>query len=83
LFPLLRDLVDDAVLISDDAVKASMRRLVTANKMIAEPSGALALAAALAIADEKRGPSVCIVTGGSIDPRKLATILGDTQRVEA
>ncbi len=77
MFPLLRDLVDDAVLVSDDAVKASMRQLVTGNKMIAEPSGALALAAALAIPEEKRGLSVCIVTGGSIDPRKLVAILGD------
>lgn len=83
MFPLLRDLVDDTVLVSDDAVKASMRRLATSNKMIAEPSGALALAAALAIGHEKRGLSVCIVTGGSIDPRKLAAILGDVQRVEA
>ncbi|MEE9131485.1 MAG: pyridoxal-phosphate dependent enzyme [Phycisphaerales bacterium] len=83
MFPLLRDLVDDAVLVSDDAVKASMRRLATANKMITEPSGALALAAALAIGEEKRGLSVCIVTGGSIDPRKLAAILGDVQHVEA
>ena len=82
MFPLLRDLVDDAVLVSDDAVKSSMRRLVTGNKMIAEPSGALALAAALAIGEEKRGLSVCIVTGGSIDPRKLVAILGDVQRVE-
>ena len=82
MFPLLRDLVDDAVLVSDDAVKASMRRLVTANKMSAEPSGALALAAALAIPEEKRGLSVCIVTGGSIDPRNLAAILGDVQGVE-
>ena len=77
MFPLLRDLVDDAVLVSDDAVKASMRRLATNNKMIAEPSGALALAAALAIPEEKRGLSICIVTGGSIDPRKLTAILGD------
>ena len=83
MFPLLRDLVDDAVLVSDDAVKASMRRLVTGNKMIAEPAGALALAAALVIPEEKRGLSVCVVTGGSIDPRKLVAILGDDQRVEA
>ncbi|MCH8315267.1 MAG: pyridoxal-phosphate dependent enzyme [Planctomycetes bacterium] len=82
MFPLLRDLVDDAVLVSDDAVKASMRRLAFDNKMVAEPSGALALAAALAIGHEKRGLSVCIVTGGSIDPRKLVAILGDVQRVE-
>ncbi len=77
MFPLLRDLVDDAVLVSDDAVKAAMRELVTGSKMIAEPSGALALAAALAIPDKTRGLSVCIVTGGSIDPRKLVAILGD------
>ncbi|MEE8153564.1 MAG: threonine/serine dehydratase [Phycisphaerales bacterium] len=83
MFPLLRDLVDDAVLVSEDAVKEAMRRLATANKMIAEPSGALALAAALAIPDEKRGLSVCILTGGSIDPLKLAAILGDVKRVEA
>ncbi len=83
MFPLLRDLVDEAVLVSDDAVKASMRRLATANKIIAEPSGALALAAALANPDEKRGLSVCILTGGSIDPLKLAAILGDVKRVEA
>ncbi len=77
MFPLLRDLVDEVVLVSEDAVKEAMRRLATANKMIAEPSGALALAAALAIPEEERGLSVCIVTGGSIDPRKLAAILED------
>ncbi len=77
MFPLLRDLVDESVLVSDDAVKAAMRRLAFSNKMIAEPSGALAVAAALAIDQQKRGLSVCIVTGGSIDPQKLAAILGD------
>ena len=77
MFPLLRDLVDESVLVSDDAVKAAMRRLAFGNKMIAEPSGALAVAAALAMSEEKRGLCVCIVTGGSIDAEKLAAILGD------
>jgi len=75
MFPLLRDLVDDAVLVSDDAVKAAMRRLASGNKMVAEPSGALALAAALATLGPHHGPAVCIVTGGSIDPQMLAAIL--------
>ncbi len=75
MFPLLRDLVDDAVLVSDDAVKAAMRRLAAGNKMVAEPSGALALAAALATLGPHHGPAVCIVTGGSIDPEMLAAIL--------
>ena len=77
MFPLLRDLVDESVLVLDDAVKAAMRRLAFGNKMIAEPSGALAVAAAMAIDEEKRGLCVCIVTGGSIDAQKLAAILGD------
>ena len=75
MFPLLRDLVDDVVLVSDDAVKAAVRRLAVRNKMVAEPSGALALAAALATLGAHHGPAVCIVTGGSIDPAQLAAIL--------
>jgi threonine dehydratase len=41
---------------------------------VAEGAGALALAAALA---EKGGSGnvVCVVSGGNIDPAKLATIL--------
>jgi threonine dehydratase len=42
---------------------------------VAEPSGALALAAALARPPDRRGPAVCLVTGGSIDPEILAAIL--------
>jgi len=45
------------------------------DKLVAEGSGALALAAALAFPAESRGRSVAIVTGGSIDARKLASIL--------
>ena len=78
MFPLLRDLVDESVLVCDDAVKAAMRRLAFGNKMIAEPSGALALAAALSMDEARRRLSVCIVTGGSIDAEKLSAILSQT-----
>ena len=76
MFPLLRDLVDESVLVSDDEVRRCVARLATRNKMVAEPSGALALAAALREPEAAdREPTVCIVTGGSIDPEKLAAIL--------
>ena len=75
MFPLLRHLVDDAVLVPEDEVVATVRRLALGENIVAEPSGALALAAALAVAPEKRGSTVCLVTGGSIDPHKLAEIL--------
>ena len=78
MFPLLRDLVDEAVLVPDDAVIETVRRLATRDKIVAEPSGALALAAALSDHAHHHGPAVCIVTGGSIDPDKLAAILTAT-----
>ena len=77
MFPLLRELVDDAILVSDDEVRATVYRLAVRQKMVAEPSGALALAAALSTPPEERGTTACIVTGGSIDPDALAAILTD------
>jgi threonine dehydratase len=52
-----------------------VRRLALQDKIVAEPSGALALAAALMVPAERRGTSACLVTGGSIDPEKLVAIL--------
>lgn len=77
LFPLLRDLVDDAVLVSEEEVRAAVRVLALEAHVIAEGSGALALAAALRTPVEERGLTVCPVTGGSIDAAKLAAILTD------
>jgi threonine dehydratase len=75
MFPLLRELADDCILISEDDVKDAIRKLAYGNKVIAEGAGALALAAALQIPLAERGSSVAVVTGGSIDPDKLLPIL--------
>lgn len=75
MFPLLRAIVDRVVLVSDDAVVAAVKQLALGNKLVAEPSGALALAAALAMPASERGLCVCLVTGGSVDGAKLASWL--------
>ena len=75
MYRLLADLADEVILVPDDAVRAGVRRLATRNNMVAEPSGALAVAAALSVPAKERGIAVCIVTGGSIDPELLAAIL--------
>ena len=77
MFPRLHSLVDEARLVSEERVRAVIRALALDNKLVVEGSGALALAAALAEAPAERGRAVCIVTGGSIDPGKLAAILAD------
>jgi threonine dehydratase len=75
MFPLLCDLVDEVMVVPEAAVEAAVRRLALQDKVVAEPAGALALAAALSVPAERRGTSVCLVTGGSIDVEKLAAIL--------
>jgi len=75
MFPLIKQVVDDVVLVSEDAVKSVIKRLAMGNKMVVEGSGALSVAAALAEPPEKRGQTVCILSGGSIDPEELAEIV--------
>jgi threonine dehydratase len=56
----------------------AVRLLATRGHVVAEGAGALPLAAALA-GHGGTGRVVCIVSGGNIDPDRLATILtGDT-----
>ena len=76
LYPILRDVVDDVVLVSEQAVKETIKRLALGNRMIVEGSAALPVAAAFGTPEEQRGVAVCVVTGGSIDTAKLLKILG-------
>jgi threonine dehydratase len=77
VFEVLREVVDDVVLMSDEAAKAAVKRLALRNKLVAEPAAGLGVAAALSIPASERGRSVCIVTGGSINPDLLAEIIND------
>jgi threonine dehydratase len=78
MFPLLRDLADEVVLVTEEEVRAAIRLLASANHLIAEGAGALATAAALKTPVSERGKAVSLVTGGSLDARKLAEILTET-----
>lgn len=72
---LLQDILDDVVVVSEEMIEESIRLLAMENKMVVEGSGALSLAAALSVDKEKRGNTVCILSGGSIDAEKLSKIL--------
>ncbi len=79
LFPLLLESSDASVLVAEADVRAAVRRLATRDRIVAEPSGALALAAALATPPSERGRTVALITGGSIDAAKLAAILAEEE----
>jgi threo-3-hydroxy-L-aspartate ammonia-lyase len=70
-------LVDDIVTVSDQEILAAMRLLATGARLVAEPGGAVAVAAAMFRGDELPSASrtVAILSGGNVDPAFLATTL--------
>jgi len=60
------------VVVSENEVKSAMGRLAINDKLVTEGAGAASLAAALKTPLSTRGTSVCIVSGGSVDPSLLA-----------
>jgi threonine dehydratase len=74
MWPRVRELVDDAFAVPIAETAAAVRLLATRAHVVAEGAGALATAAALA-GRAGLGKVVCIVSGGNIDPAKLAEIL--------
>ena len=75
MFPILREVVDETVLVSEAKVRSTIRRLLLRDRVVVEGSGALAVAAALALPCDRRGRTVALVTGGSIDRDRLVEIL--------
>jgi threonine dehydratase len=73
MYVLLRDLVDDVVIVDEDAIPATIRHLALKNKIVAEGAGALAVAAAMS--NSTTSSAIAIVSGGSIDPKRLAEII--------
>jgi threonine dehydratase len=75
MYRLVRDIVDDVVIVDDEDALAAVRRLALLNKLVAEPAGALAVAAALKHGSERDGKTIAIVSGSGIDPKLLARLL--------
>lgn len=84
-FPLVRDLVDEVVTVSEGAVCTEMLDLYQVEGIVAEPAGALASAAARelagslgtsGVAGAAADPTVvCLVSGGNNDVSRYSEIL--------
>lgn len=70
----LKELLADLVIVEDDALRNAMRGLALSDKVVAEPAGAAATAAAL----QARGlgkHAVAVVSGGNVKPELLAEVV--------
>jgi threonine dehydratase len=76
-FEHIQKYVDDIVTVSEDEIREAMRRLAGNPQTVAEPSGAVAVAAFLFHRDQLplTQLNVAVISGGNIDPGVLAEIL--------
>jgi threonine dehydratase len=72
---VIRTLVDEVVTVSDAEIVETMKLLFERLKVVAEPSGATALAAALAGRVGARGGTVgVVISGGNVDAARFAAL---------
>jgi threo-3-hydroxy-L-aspartate ammonia-lyase len=77
-FPVIRQYVDDIVTVTDRQLTDTMKFFAQRMKIVVEPTGCLAAAAAMSGALPVRGKKVgVILSGGNIDLDLFARLLGD------
>ena len=77
-FPLIRDLTAGIVTVSDAELVSAMRFFAERMKLVVEPTGCLAAAAAFEGRVDLAGKRVgVIVSGGNVDPARFASLLAD------
>lgn len=75
-FPILQNIAEDVLTVSDEEIVAAMRFILFRMKLLVEPSGAAAAAAVLAGKVPHDFHKVGVVlSGGNIDPEALARLI--------
>ncbi|MGA2338524.1 MAG: threonine/serine dehydratase [Terracidiphilus sp.] len=76
-FAHIQAFVDGIITVTEAEIRAAMRAIVAATRLVPEPSGAVSTAALLFHGDQLPGyqKAVAIVSGGNVDPVMLADVL--------
>jgi threonine dehydratase len=73
-FAHLQRVLDRLITVSEDDIRRAVREIALRAHLVAEPSGAVALAAYRS-QETPHGPTVLIVSGGNVEPALLAEII--------
>src|SRR5699024_426316 len=75
-FPLVRDLVDEMVIVEEGEIAQSIVALAERTKLLVEGAGAVTLAALLNHrVPEISGKTVCLLSGGNIDVKTISRVV--------
>ena len=77
IFEHMRKFVDDIISVTEDEIRIAMRQAILNGRIVAEPSGAVTLAAWLFHGHElpESKLAVAVVSGGNVEPQLLAQVL--------
>ena len=78
-FAHLERYCDDVVQMGDEPIRVAMRFLLDRMKLVAEPSGAITLAAVLNGTVVPRGPTAIVLSGGNIEWAGLQSLIADVE----
>src|SRR5437773_2147856 len=73
--PLLEDLLDDIVTVTDEEISEAIVLLLERAKLVVEGAGAVGVAALLADKAGATGTAVPVLSGGNIDPTMLISVM--------
>jgi threonine dehydratase len=73
--PILDDVLDELVSVSDDEICQAILLLLERSKLVVEGAGAVSVAALLSGKAGGTGPAVAILSGGNIDPTVLIQVM--------
>jgi threonine dehydratase len=81
-FAHMQAYVDDIVTVTEAEIREAMRRILFAARLVAEPSGAVATAAALFHREQlpRSRETVAIISGGNVEPEVLRSVLDEGSR---
>jgi threonine dehydratase len=83
-FDLIRRMVDETVLVSEEEIAQAMVYALKQEKMVVEGGGVVALAALLARKIDVEGKSVaCVVSGGNVDMDVLTHLVSEEEATKA
>jgi threonine dehydratase len=73
--PILEDVLDDLVHVSDEEICDAIVLLLERSKLVVEGAGAVGVAALLSGKVGGEGPAVAVLSGGNIDPTVLISVM--------
>ncbi|QSB13953.1 threonine ammonia-lyase [Natronosporangium hydrolyticum] len=74
-FAHVSKVVDEVVTVSDEDISQALLMLLERGKLVAEPAGAVPIAALLAGATQVAAPAVAVLSGGNIDPLLMLRVI--------